>query len=56
MLGVHDQSKLRYVGHTGTGFSDEMLKDILQRLTPMILVRLTHDLKPTRESNGLSPS
>jgi len=34
MLGVYDQGKLRYVGHTGTGFSDEMLKDILQRLTP----------------------
>jgi bifunctional non-homologous end joining protein LigD len=34
MLGVYDQGKLRYVGHTGTGFSDEMLKDILKRLTP----------------------
>jgi ATP-dependent DNA ligase len=56
MLGVYDQSKLRYVGHTGTGFFDEMLKDILQRLTPMIPVRLTHDLKPTRKYNGLSPS
>jgi bifunctional non-homologous end joining protein LigD len=30
MLGVYDQGKLRYVGHTGTGFSDEMLKDILK--------------------------
>ena len=27
MLGVYDQGKLRYVGHTGTGFSDEMLKE-----------------------------
>jgi ATP-dependent DNA ligase len=24
MLGVYDQGKLRYVGHTGTGFSDEL--------------------------------
>lgn len=31
MLGVYDGGKLRYVGHTGTGFSDEMLKDILKR-------------------------
>ena len=29
MLGVYDQSKVRYAGHTGTGFSDEMLWDFL---------------------------
>jgi len=39
MLGVYDGGKLRYVGHTGTGFSDEMLKDI----------------KTARECNGLIP-
>ena len=34
MLGVYDRGKLRYVGHTGTGFTHEMLKEILKRLTP----------------------
>ena len=34
MLGVYDKGKLRYIGHTGTGFSDEMLKEILKRLVP----------------------
>jgi bifunctional non-homologous end joining protein LigD len=34
MLGVYDQGRLRYVGHTGTGFSDAQLKEILKLLTP----------------------
>jgi bifunctional non-homologous end joining protein LigD len=33
MLGVYDQGKLRYVGNTGTGFSDAQIKDLLQKLT-----------------------
>jgi bifunctional non-homologous end joining protein LigD len=57
MLGVYDQGKLRYVGHTGTGFSENILKDILKRLTPFSLTpaRLIHGPKP-REYNGSSPS
>jgi bifunctional non-homologous end joining protein LigD len=46
MLGVYDQGKLRYVGHTGTGFSDEMLKDILKRLTPYFTDSCPFDPRP----------
>jgi bifunctional non-homologous end joining protein LigD len=35
MLGVYEHGKLRYAGHTGTGFTENMLKDILKRLTPL---------------------
>jgi bifunctional non-homologous end joining protein LigD len=46
MLGAYDQGKLRYVGHTGTGFSDEMLKDILKRLTPYFTDSCPFDPRP----------
>jgi bifunctional non-homologous end joining protein LigD len=46
MLGVFDQGKLRYVGHTGTGFSDEMLRDILKRLTPYFTDFCPFDPRP----------
>jgi bifunctional non-homologous end joining protein LigD len=46
MLGVYDQGKLRYVGHTGTGFSDGQLKDILKRLTPHFTDTCPFDQRP----------
>ena len=46
MLGVYDGGKLRYVGHTGTGFSEEMLKDILKRLTPYFTDTCPFDPRP----------
>jgi len=57
MLGVYDQGKLRYVGHTGAGFSDGQLKTFRSGspLISLIPVHSTQDLKPTREHNGLSP-
>jgi bifunctional non-homologous end joining protein LigD len=36
MLGVYDKGQLRYVGHTGTGFSKALLKDIHKKLTPYL--------------------
>ena len=43
---VYDRGKLRYVGHTGTGFSNEMLKDILKRLTPHFTDSCPFDPRP----------
>jgi ATP-dependent DNA ligase len=34
MLGVYDKGRLQYVGHTGTGFSEAMLKDLYGKLMP----------------------
>jgi ATP-dependent DNA ligase len=30
MLGVYDKGRLQYVGHIGTGFSEALLKDLLE--------------------------
>ena len=46
MLGVYDHGKLRYCGHTGTGFSEKMLKDILKRLTPYFTDSCPFDPRP----------
>jgi bifunctional non-homologous end joining protein LigD len=35
LLGVYDGSKLRYVGHVGTGFTQDMLAELMAELTPL---------------------
>ncbi|MEU8246141.1 non-homologous end-joining DNA ligase [Nonomuraea sp. NPDC048916] len=36
LLGAHDEAgRLLYVGHVGTGFTDAMLVDLWERLTPL---------------------
>jgi bifunctional non-homologous end joining protein LigD len=36
ILGVYDKKKLRYIGHSGTGFSDKMLKELHAKLQPLV--------------------
>jgi len=35
LLGVYDGSKLRHVGHVGTGFTQDMLAELMAELTPL---------------------
>ena len=35
LIGVYDDTGLRYVGHVGTGFTDAMLDDLYARLAPL---------------------
>jgi bifunctional non-homologous end joining protein LigD len=35
LLGVHDEDRLRYVGHVGTGFTQRTLADLMRRLEPL---------------------
>jgi bifunctional non-homologous end joining protein LigD len=35
LAGVYDQHRLRYIGHVGTGFTQVMLADLMQRLRPL---------------------
>lgn len=35
LLGVHDETGLRYAGHVGTGFSDRALRDLQADLAPL---------------------
>jgi bifunctional non-homologous end joining protein LigD len=35
LLGVYQDGKLRYVGHVGTGFTQDMLDELMAELTPL---------------------
>lgn len=35
ILGIMEKGKLKYIGHTGTGFSQQILKDVYQKLQPL---------------------
>lgn len=35
ILGVFENKKLRYIGHTGTGFSDRKLKELSEKMKPL---------------------
>lgn len=35
LLGVNDDGQLRYAGHVGTGFTDDMLADLSEQLAPL---------------------
>lgn len=36
ILGVYKKNKLVYIGHTGTGFTDKILKTVYDKLQPLI--------------------
>jgi bifunctional non-homologous end joining protein LigD len=36
VLGSYEKGKLVYIGHTGTGFTEKTLKDIYQKLQPLV--------------------
>lgn len=35
ILGIYDRNKLRYIGHTGTGFTSRILKEVYETIHPM---------------------
>jgi bifunctional non-homologous end joining protein LigD len=35
ILAIHDQNSLRYIGHTGTGLTEDLLKDVFKKLQPL---------------------
>jgi bifunctional non-homologous end joining protein LigD len=36
VLGIFNKGKLNYIGHTGTGFTDKVLKDVFDQLQPHV--------------------
>ncbi len=36
VLGIYDKKKLRYIGHSGTGFTDKMLKELHAKMQPLV--------------------
>ena len=43
LLGVYDDGKLRYVGHVGTGFTQDMLTELMRELEPLGRARSPFD-------------
>ena len=35
ILGIYEGSRLKYIGHTGTGFTSAILKDVYEKIHPM---------------------
>jgi len=46
VLGVYENGKLEYAGHTGTGFTHKTLKEVWDRLEPLITDKCPFDIKP----------
>lgn len=45
ILGVYDKKRLRYIGHSGTGFTDKMLKELYAKLQPLVIDESPFDEK-----------
>ena len=46
ILGIYEKDKLVYAGHTGSGFNDKLLKDIWNKLQPLITSTCPFDPVP----------
>ncbi len=46
VLGVYENDKLKYAGHTGSGFDEKLLKDVWHKLQPLITDKCPFDEKP----------
>ncbi len=36
VLGMYEGEELKYIGHTGTGFSDDLLKELYEKMQPLV--------------------
>jgi bifunctional non-homologous end joining protein LigD len=46
VLGIYENGKLEYAGHTGTGFTHKTLKEVWDKLEPLITEKSPFDIKP----------
>lgn len=46
ILGVYENGKLIYAGHTGSGFNERSLKEVWSKLKPLITEKCPFDVKP----------
>ena len=46
VLGIYENGKLEYAGHTGTGFTQKTLKEVWGKLEPLITDKSPFDVKP----------
>lgn len=46
LLGVYEDGALQYVGKVGTGFSDQLQKDMMKQFSPLIIDKSPFDVLP----------
>jgi len=46
VLGIYENGELEYAGHTGSGFNTKTLKDIWEKLQPLIVDECPLDIRP----------
>lgn len=54
LLGYYEDDKLRYAGQVGTGFDDEALKDLRQRLQDIRISEKPHPQSEKTEKKGVN--
>lgn len=46
MLGVYESNKLKYIGHTGSGFNQKSLEEVYNKLKPLIIEKSPFESPP----------
>ena len=46
VLGIYENGKLEYAGHTGSGFTEKTLKQVWEKLEPLIIDKCPFDIRP----------
>jgi bifunctional non-homologous end joining protein LigD len=46
ILGLYDNNELRYVGHTGGGFDQQKLKEVMKMLKPLVVKKTPFTIEP----------
>ncbi|MGZ3940578.1 MAG: ATP dependent DNA ligase, partial [Flavisolibacter sp.] len=47
ILGVYEKGNLKFIGQTGTGFTEQMQEELTQKMKPHITRKLPFDEKPS---------
>lgn len=55
LLGVYEKKKLRYIGHVGTGFTEEDLQEIYKKLKPLIQEKCPFTPEPKVNATWVKP-
>lgn len=57
LLGVYDGNKFIYIGHVGTGFTNNLLKDIYEKMSPLVVEQCPFDkkIKPNMPAVWIKP-
>jgi bifunctional non-homologous end joining protein LigD len=47
ILGIYEEGVLKFIGQTGTGFTELMQKELMQKMKPLVTKKLPFETKPS---------